>query len=116
MNTTERICLWNAERYDPENPDLNVSLIPSEIEEYYAAASEADQLDALIDIVYYSIGAMWKMGLTPYEIDQAIDVVCDANATKDIDKVPPYIKANIDKGDGFIAPEPRLQEILDGRS
>lgn len=45
-------------------------------------------------------------------IHKAILIVCDANDTKEIKKTPSYIKANTVKGTNFVAPEPRLQLLL----
>mgnify|MGYP000241536307 CR=1 FL=1 len=114
-----RVCEWNEARYEPiENPILTLRLLTEELDEYFQAQCEAndvDKADALIDIIYVAIGAMWKMGLTTKQIADAIHVVCDSNDSKTATKTASHIKANIDKGAGFIAPEPRLQEILDDR-
>jgi len=57
---------------------------------------------------------MSYFGLTTDEAIEAILVVCDSNDSKSIKKVPSHIKANAgDKGPFFVAPEPRLQAILD---
>lgn len=55
------------------------------------------------------------MGLSPEQVDKAFEIVCDSNDSKTIAKTDPNVKANIDKGDYFVAPEPRLQEVLNGR-
>jgi len=55
------------------------------------------------------------MGLTQEQVDRAFEVVCDANDSKTIAKTDPSVKANIDKGEFFVAPEARLQEILNER-
>lgn len=55
------------------------------------------------------------MGLTDDEIARCYEVVCDSNDSKTIVKTASDVKANINKGEFFIPPEPRLQEILDGR-
>lgn len=43
----------------------------------------------------------------------ALDIVCDSNDTKPAKKTASDVKANIDKGATFVAPEPRLQKLLD---
>jgi hypothetical protein len=45
----------------------------------------------------------------------ALDIVCDSNDSKAVKKTPIGIKANIDKGETFVAPEARLQALLDTR-
>lgn len=166
----ERPIKWNEARYDREfNHELTCDLLFEEIQEYNEATTEVDKLDALIDIYFVSIGALWKLGVDPNKTlkeisiqlptldlevfltafmesiehqkhianlcmlveascnlmlemglseKQCIDailIVCDSNDSKTINKTPSYVKANIDKGDSFIPPEPRLQEILDRR-
>ena len=56
-----------------------------------------------------------RLNLTANQFKKAILVVCDSNDSKSVAKVKtdPSIKANKDKGSTFIAPEPRLQLILD---
>lgn len=68
-------------------------------------------------IVNLSMVAMQEMGLSLEQCYEAMLVVCDSNDSKSIpkDKVDPSVKANQDKGQLFIAPEPRLQLILDKR-
>ena len=115
-----RICAWNAERYEQiDNPQLTHDLLAEEVAEYkdaiYYVGDEVDLLDALVDTIYIAVGGMWKMGLTPEQIERAIHVVCTSNDSKTAAKTPSHIKANIDKGEGFIAPEPQLQEILNER-
>jgi hypothetical protein len=43
---------------------------------------------------------------------EALNIVCDANDSKTAKMTPPGIKANINKGDKFVAPEARLQNLL----
>ena len=83
--------------------------------EFEESTKDVDRLDALVDLIYVSIGAMWKLGLNAEQIEKAITIVCDANDTKTAVKTASHIKASIDKGAGFIAPETRLQEVLDER-
>ena len=113
---TTRIADWNAARYDQDySPNLQVALLAEEVGELASAKTDVDKLDALVDIIYIATGGMWKLGLSPEQINAAIHVVCDSNDTKPAKKTPAHVKANIDKGNSFVRPEPRLQEILDGR-
>jgi len=110
-----RIINWNKARYPQKFvKNLQMQLLVEEVEEFIYANKEIDELDALIDIVYVAIGAMWKLGLSAGEITKAIHIVCDSNDSKVVVQTAPHIKANIAKGPEFIPPEPRLQEILDG--
>lgn len=56
---------------------------------------------------------MSGLGLTAEEALEALTVVCDSNDSKTIAKVASDVKANVDKGAFFVAPEVRLQAILD---
>jgi len=109
-----RIVNWNHARYDQIlNIALTNELLKEEVHEFNIATTPVDTLDALVDIVYVAIGAMWKMGLSPGSIHDAIHAVCDANDTKSVTKTHSAVKANVDKGPRFIPPEADLQEILD---
>lgn len=111
-----RIINWNKARYSQEyNQDLQIKLLTEEVNELVLSITDVDRLDALVDIVYIAIGAMWKMGLTNEQIYAAIHIVCDSNDTKVALKTFSHIKANINKGPDFIPPETRLQELLDER-
>ena len=44
-----------------------------------------------------------------------VDAICDSNNTKEVKgKVDPAVKANIVKGDSFVPPTQRLEEIVKG--
>jgi len=66
-----------------------------------------------IGIVNYAVQGMFDMGLSAQQSIEAITIVCDSNDSKAVKKTAPGVKANTDKGAGFIAPEPRLQKLLD---
>lgn len=77
---------------------------------------EAKQELALVmcSIIYAAVAQALSMGLTYDQFIEALHVVCDSNDSKSIKRVASDIKANAgDKGPYFIAPEPRLQAILD---
>ena len=65
---------------------------------------------------FASVFMAFELDLDPtYRQILALSIVCDSNDSKAIKKTDPSVKANIDKGAGFIAPEPRLQALLDTR-
>ena len=76
-----------------------------------------DYVQGLTLIIQYVCMEASTMGVTYDLFEKAMLVVCDSNDTKSVakDKVAKDVKANIDKGSYFIAPEPRLQEVLDER-
>jgi len=171
-----RVAKWNAARYPREyNHDLAIALLREEYEELKDSIEDVDMLDALCDLVYVSLGVLWKcnipsedfehdekeavkfvqglvsphiqpgffigsvidaceldnempvalamhsivllaraqMSLAPEAQLRALHIVCDANDTKTAIKTDPNKKANIDKGQNFIAPEAALQALLD---
>lgn len=55
-----------------------------------------------------------KLNLRESRILKALCIVCDSNDSKTVDKAEPHIKASKNKGEGFIAPEPRLKRLLKG--
>lgn len=57
--------------------------------------------------------ALGKYGYETAETLSAANIVCDSNDTKAVKKTATDVKANVDKGALFIAPEPRLQVIVE---
>jgi hypothetical protein len=57
---------WNAARYDQVyNFELTSKLLKEEYDEYITAVNNndiVDQADALADIIFVSVGALWKQG------------------------------------------------------
>lgn len=79
---------------------------------YYSNASDVERLDKACDAIVYAIGSMTKLGLDHHAITKALNIVNDANKQK--------LDSNRDaegkllKPEGFVGPEVKLQEILDG--
>ena len=73
--------------------------------------SDVDRLDKHLDIIVYSLGSIFKLGLSPQDFMKALDIVADKNMEK--------ISAGQDeagkqrKPEGFTGPEAQLQKILD---
>lgn len=68
---------------------------------------------ALWHIVQFAMVQMTSLGLTMEECLKALDIVCDSNDSKTVEKTSPDVKANLDKGAFFVAPEPRLTKLLE---
>lgn len=75
--------------------------------------SDVDRLDKAIDAVVYAIGSMAKLGLSPSQIDAAINLVCDANEAKL--GCPKDEHGKLCKPANFPNPEPKLAAILSAR-
>ncbi len=119
MNITKRVIKWNSARYEQEHDNqLTEELLRSEVEEFVLASYTGpqgdliDQIDALCDIVYVALGAMWKLGLSAEQIDKCLSAVCDANDTKVAIKTEAHLKANKVKGPDFIPPEVAIERVL----
>jgi len=73
----EQICIWNGRRYKQEfNEELTLNLIHEEVGEIIEAQQQENflkVLDGFADVFYVSIGAMWKLGLSPSEITKHLD-------------------------------------------
>ena len=73
--------------------------------------SDVDRLDKACDAVVFAIGSMAKLGLSPSQIHQALNIVMDANQAKT--GCPKDAEGKLMKPDNFPNPEPRLQALLD---
>lgn len=72
MSITDRVILWNSQRYDQVyDYGLASRLLLEETQELFDAHSVVDKLDAIGDIVFVAIGVLWKLGL-PNEVIHAI--------------------------------------------
>jgi predicted HAD superfamily Cof-like phosphohydrolase len=64
---------------------FTVKCLLEEIMEYKLAHKKGDyigSIDALIDLMYFAIGGLHRMGLTPDEMAECGRIVHDANMTK----------------------------------
>jgi hypothetical protein len=75
---------------------------------------DVDRLDKACDAIVFAVGSMAKLGLTPTEIHQALNIVMDANDAKT--GCPKDAAGKLMKPDNFPNPEPRLQALLDKTS
>ena len=116
LNFVKRIIKWNQERGNERgviDKHLEIQMLEEELEEFKNTENEVDELDALVDLIYVSIGSMHKLGLSPQQIEKAINIVCKANESKKSIKDK---SGKIIKDKDFNKPEPELQKILDERN
>ena len=93
--------------------DLNAKEISRKIMTRVALSSnlDVDRLDKHLDIIVFSFGSIFKLGLTPQEAMKALGIVMDANMQK--------LSAGTDeqgkqkKPKDFVGPEEKLQKIID---
>lgn len=74
---------------------------------------DVDLLDKHLDAIIYSAGSIFKLGLSPQQLEQALNIVMHANMKKL--GAPKDAEGKQLKPEGWeqFAPEPKLQAILD---
>ena len=75
--------------------------------------TDVDRLDKAIDAIVFAVGSIAKLGLTPPQIREAIEIVTTANLQKL--SMPKDEFGKLTKPANFIGPETKLQELLDRR-
>ena len=83
---------------------INTNKIPIE---------DVDRFDKALDAIYFAIGSMHKLGLTPAQIVDGLQIVHVANSQKSGAKDS---NGKVIKASNFQPPEKQLQTILDKRS
>lgn len=109
---------WRLGFSPEEEPNMDAKLLARYVLGETAkdtVISEVDSLDKACDAVIFAVGSMAKLGLTPHEITQALNVVMQANNAK-LKNVKYDNEGKLVKGDNFEGPEKKLQEILDNRT
>lgn len=69
-------------------------------------------IDALLDGMYFAIGALYKMGLTPEQMAECMTAVHQANMTKKKGQTKRGHEDDAIKPEEWIPPEQRIGEIL----
>lgn len=60
----KRVSEWNAKRYDQEyDHKLTIALLREEYREWCEAKTDVERLDAICDVIYVAMGALWKSKL-----------------------------------------------------
>ena len=76
--------------------------------------TDVDRLDKAIDAIVFAVGSIAKLGLTPLQIREAIEIVTTANLQK-LSNIKVDSNGKLLKDSNFIGPEAKLQELLDRR-
>ena len=97
--------------------EITLKCLAEELAELKQAISHnsiVDQVDALIDLVYFAFGAMYKIGLTPQQIKDCCMAVHEANMSKKrgINAKRATGAADAVKPEGWVSPEERINKIL----
>jgi predicted HAD superfamily Cof-like phosphohydrolase len=88
--------------------DIRYEYLQEELDEFMAAETLVEQYDALLDLGYFLLGTLVMMNL-PF--DEGFKIVHEANMTKKPNKDK---HKKVEKGDEFLKPEEKLQELIDG--
>ena len=76
--------------------------------------SDVDRFDKSIDSIIFSLGSLFKLGLSVDQVLRGLQTVADANMAKL--SVGKDSEGKQMKPEGFVGPETELQEILDERN
>lgn len=72
--------------------------------------TDVDRLDKACDAIIFAIGSMAKLGLSPEQMRQALDIVAKANLAKL--SMPKDEHGKLIKPANFVGPEAQLQALL----
>ena len=78
--------------------------------------TDVDRLDKAIDAIVFAVGSIAKLGLTPPQIREAIEIVTTANLQKLSMPKDEFGKLTKPADWEKYAPETKLQELLDRRN
>lgn len=101
----------------PEELIHLIRCLDEEILELENARTIQDQVDSIIDLVYFALGGLHKIGISEKQMDQIFEVVHGKNMTKMIGKLEKrYVEGAVDavKPDNWIGPEAMISKILFG--
>ena len=113
----ERTMEWNELRGNtPDTLDyqLEIDMLQEELDEFKLAVAEGNRVamfDALLDLDFVRIGTLGKMQIDAYTQVDGYEAVLTANESKSATK---NVAGKITKPEGFVGPEVKLQELLDG--
>jgi predicted HAD superfamily Cof-like phosphohydrolase len=97
--------------------DITAKCLTEEKDEFIEAVESNDflgSIDALVDGIYFGIGAMYKSGLTYDQVCDCVNAVHDANMEKKLGVNAKRATGAADavKPEGWIPPERRISSIL----
>jgi predicted HAD superfamily Cof-like phosphohydrolase len=104
----------------PAEFDISVKALKEEIEEFATAYEAIDiigQIDAMVDLQYFAMGVLYKLGMTAEQINKCCTAVHKANMGKKLGIKPSRgdgSAADAIKPDGWVAPELAIMQILEG--
>lgn len=94
-----------------------VHCLMEEATELAESEDRVDQVDALVDAIVFSIGGLYRLGLTAEQAEACVGAVMDANFEKKAGAKPGRVYKGVQdavKPKGWVGPEVRIQAILEG--
>jgi predicted HAD superfamily Cof-like phosphohydrolase len=92
-----------------------IGALHEEIDEFITAAELVDKVDALMDLIYFAVGGLTRMGVTHEQAQQIFDIIHNANMKKAGGvKKGRSVEFELDahKPKGWISPEEQIKKIL----
>lgn len=112
FNCTELIAQLDLDRRDEVHPKyISRRIIDLTVND---DISDVDRLDKHLDIIVFSFGSIFKLGLTPQQAIRALEIVMRANLQK-LHNKSVDAAGKLTKPTDFVGPEVELQRILDER-
>ena len=99
--------------YDLDAEPTAKSVSRSLVETCVQNLKDVDRLDKACDSIVFAIGSIAKLGLTPTQIERALNIVMEANSAKL--SMPKDEFGKLTKPADFIGPEVLLQQLLNER-
>lgn len=103
----------------PAEFDISVKCLNEEVDEFIEGHTEGDiikSIDSIVDLMYFAVGVLYKMGLDAEQIGAVCKAVHDANMEKKLGVVAKRgdgSAADAVKPEGWVGPEERIATILD---
>jgi predicted HAD superfamily Cof-like phosphohydrolase len=99
--------------------EATVKAFHEEINEYVAAHNQFDlvgQVDAVVDLIYFAVGSLYKKGLSANQIGSILEVVHNSNMTKKLGVVEKRGNPLGDavKPEGWVGPEEAIAAVMGG--
>ncbi len=100
-----------------EEYNISIKCLLEEIQEFQEAHAEENLvgcIDALLDLVYFNVGVLYKLGLDENDIHQCFGAVHLANMTKKkgVNAKRDTGAADAVKNDSWVGPEQRISGII----
>lgn len=99
--------------------DISQKCLQEEVDEFVEAYKNGDiitTIDSVVDLMYFGVGVLYKMGLDAEQISAVCSAVHDANMEKKLGVVAKRgdgSAADAVKPEGWVGPEERIGHILD---